>query len=313
MIAIEKDRHLKKTEPFFSAHKVYNKWLCNQLWSVKDTTYISLGDWYNVAVPSPEEVDETERFFNESKFGKIYILAGNHDFSTSEKVYSILPLRNNPRVEIITEPKVVMIDGISFAFLPFMKNVKYMKEVYENLSNDFINAEYVLYHFDDESVSSKGINLSYLKGKRLGGHEHLSRENYELGMPINSCYTEREQKNNLYFIDLQHNTTLIDIPRFVDYYSVEYGQDLPEVEATFPIWNIENAPSKKQGELFYKEKYPSIYIHEVHVVNKKKKEIKKENSKSTSQVEFLEEYTKERTDLKDWALTRLKNIVMKKG
>lgn len=310
MILFEKDRHTTKKLPQFYAHQEYNKWLLEQDFNSSSTTFISTGDWYHTAVPDPVEVDITEKFFNDSKFKKIYILAGNHDFSTSEKVYSILPLRNNSRIEIITEHCVRNIDNKVVAFLPFMKNVKYMKEVYENLSDEFINADIIVYHFDDESVSSKGINLSYLKGKRIGGHEHLPRENYELCVPIIGNYSERESRPTLLLIDDKEQ--FINIPRFVDYYSVEYGQDLPDVEAQFPIWNIENAPSKKQGELFYQEKYPSIYIHEVHVVNKKKKEIKKENNKSTSQVEFFEEYIKERTDLKDWALTRLKNIVMKK-
>jgi len=309
MILVEKDRHLKKSEPFFSAHKAYNKWICEQYWSTKNTAYISLGDWYNVAVPSPEEVDETERFFNEF-LGEIYILAGNHDFSTSDKVYSILPLRNNPRVKIITEPKVISMDGVSFAFLPFMKNVKYMKEAYENLSDEFINAENVLYHFDDKSVSNKGIDISYLKGRKIGGHEHLVSDNYFLGMPINSCYTEKGQKNNILGIDSQHHYNIIDVPTFVDYYDVEYGQDLPTVEAQFPIWNIINAPSKKQGEFYYRDKYPTIEIHEVKVLNKKQKKIENKE-KSNSITDFFDTYTNNRTDLKSWTIIRLRSIIEK--
>jgi hypothetical protein len=305
MIIFEKDRHVKKTEPFFSAHKEYNKWLLEQDFNNKNTTFISTGDLYNSSVPTPEEIDITEKFINDFK-GNLIIIAGNHDYSISEKVYSILPLRNYSKVKIITEPCVLNVENYSIAFLPFIKNVKYMKETYENLSDEFINTDYIVYHFDDESVSNKGIDLSYLKGKRIGGHEHLSRKNYELCVPIIGKYDERGNQPTLLKIDNEEQ--FINVPRFIDYYSIEYGEDLPKVEAKFPIWNIENAPSKNQGEIFYK----NAYIHEVHIINKKKYEIKKKNNRTTSQIEFFEEYIKERTDFEDWAITKLKNIIMKK-
>jgi hypothetical protein len=169
MIIIEKDRHLCKEQPFFNAHKDLNDWYCSQDFNEPSTTFISLGDWFDTAIPNPEEVDESERFFNNTKFDKIYLLAGNHDFSTYEKTYSILPLRNNPRVEIITEPCVKTIQGKIFAFLPFIKNLSHMRELYSNLSDEFVNAEYVCFHFEDETISfgkkgqKTGIDLSYLK------------------------------------------------------------------------------------------------------------------------------------------------------
>lgn len=309
MILFEKDRHTTKKIPHYYAHKDYNEWLLSQPYNNEHTTFVSTGDWYHVAVPDPEEIDITEKFINDSKFKKIYILAGNHDFSTSEKVYSILPLRNNPRVEIITEPCVKNIDGDKVVFLPFMKNTKYMKEVYENLSDEYKNAKYLVYHFDDESVSKRGINLSYLKALyRIGGHNHLPRENYELCVPIIGKYDERQQQPTLLFVDAQKSHKIVNIPIFIDYYEIEYGTEVPKVEAKYPIFNILNAPSKKQGEIFYKGQY----IHEVKVANSKKKDIKKEGgSSSTSITSFFEEYITERDDLKDNSLQRLKMIVTK--
>jgi hypothetical protein len=310
MIIFEKDRHVRKQQPFFDAHKAYNEWFLNQFFNNEHTTFISTGDLYHTAIPSPEEVDLTEKFFNDSKFEKIYILAGNHDFSTSEKEYSILPLRNNPRIEIIVEPCVRYIDGNKVVFLPFMKNVKYMKEAYENLSDEYKNADYCVYHFDDESVSKKGINLSYLNiYRRIGGHNHLPRKNYELCVPIIGKYDERGQKPTLLFVDAQGSHNIINVPIFIDYYDFPYGESPYEREAKFPIFNIIDAPSKKCAEKLYE----NLNIHEIKIVNKKKREIKKEggsNCKST--VEFFNEYIIERSDIQDWALQRLKSIIMKK-
>lgn len=310
MIIIEKDRHMRRQAPFFQAHIKLNDWyLSNEELNNEDTSFISLGDWYNIAIPSPEEIDETERFFTTSKFKNIYLSAGNHDYSDSLKTYSILPLRNNPRITIITEPCVKVIDGKTFAFLPHLQ--KGMREVYSNLSNEFINADYVLYHIDDETVKfgkkKTGIDLSYLKGKRIGGHIHTMQKNYELGMPITSNFAEKGQQVGYYAIYNDEVETWVDTPRLVDYYNIEYGEPIPEVEAPFPIFDIYNAPSKKQAEKFYKD----IFIHDIFVVNKKKESIKAAEKKS-SITEFFSDYIKDRSDIKDWALLRLKNLVEKK-
>lgn len=305
MILIEKDRHMKQEEPFFSAQVDYNNWFCEQDFDATGTDFISLGDWFHKSHPTPEEIDESIRFFNKSKIDTFYILSGNHDWSGVMKQYSILPFQNLSNVVVICEPCVKTIQGHTFAFLPHYKNIKTMRELYTHLSDEYINAEYVCYHFEDETQHN-GIDISYLKGKRLGGHIHTQAKNYELLMPITSRYDERGLKNGLY--SLLEGVT-IPAPNLIDYADVVYGEDLPEAKAKYTMYNIKDAPSKKLAI----EKYPNTYIHDIFVVNKKREKIANYiEEKQTSQLEFFNNYIHDRDDLEKETLQRLRQIIQAK-
>lgn len=303
MIILEKDRHERGDSPFFEAHKFYNNWLLDKDFNNESTNFISLGDWFHSSHPTPEEIDEEMRFLSNSKM-KFFLLAGNHDWSGVLKQYSILSFRNLSNVEIICEPCVKTIDGKTFAFLPHYKNLKVMKELYTNLSEEFVNADYVCYHFEDET--QHGIDISYLKGKRFGGHIHTQCKNYELPMPITSRYDERGLDNGIYNLT---EDKIISVPKLIDYYDIEYGDEIPIGLAMFPMINIKNAPSKQLAQ----EKYKDNYIHEIYVVNKKKEKIVScVDEKKISILDFFNNYIKDRNDLEDSTKLRLKNYIRSK-
>jgi len=303
MIILEKDRHARGDSPFFEAHKFYNNWLLDKNFNNESTNFISLGDWFHSSHPTPEEIDEEMRFLSNSKM-KFFLLAGNHDWSGVLKQYSILSFRNLPNVEIICEPCVKTIEGKTFAFLPHYKNLKVMKELYTNLSEEFINADYVCYHFEDET--QHGIDISYLKGKKFGGHIHTQCKNYELPMPITSRYDERGLDNGIYNLT---EDKIISVPKLIDYYDIEYGDEIPIGLAMFPMINIKNAPSKQLAQ----EKYKDNYIHEIYVVNKKKEKIVScVDDKKISILDFFNNYIKDRDDLEDSTKLRLKNCIRSK-
>ena len=303
MIILEKDRHERGDSPFFEAHKFYNNWLLDKDFNNESTNFISLGDWFHSSHPTPEEIDEEMRFLSNSKM-KFFLLAGNHDWSGVLKQYSILSFRNLPNVEIICEPCVKTIEGKTFAFLPHYKNLKVMKELYTNLSEEFINADYVCYHFEDET--QHGIDISYLKGKKFGGHIHTQCKNYELPMPITSRYDERGLDNGIYNLT---EDKIISVPKLIDYYDIEYGDEIPIGLAMFPMINIKNAPSKQLAQ----EKYKDNYIHEIYVVNKKKEKIVScVDDKKISILDFFNNYIKDRNDLEDSTKLRLKNCIRSK-
>ena len=303
MIILEKDRHERGDSPFFEAHKFYNNWLLDKEFNNESTNFISLGDWFHSSYPTPEEIDEEMRFLSNSKM-KFFLLAGNHDWSGVLKQYSILSFRNLSNVEIICEPCVKTIEGKTFAFLPHYKNFKVMKELYTSLSEEFINADYVCYHFEDET--QHGIDISYLKGKRFGGHIHTQCKNYELPMPITSRYDERGLDNGIYNLT---EDKIISVSKLIDYYDIEYGEEIPVGLAMFPIINIKNAPSKSLAQ----EKYKDNYIHEIYVVNKKKEKITdKTDEKKISIIDFFNNYIHDRDDLEKTSITRLKNYVRSK-
>jgi len=317
MIIIEKDKHIKETEPFFSAIQAYDSWVLEQEFNNDQTTFISLGDLFHNALPTPKEYDEAEKFFAKSKFKKIILLAGNHDFSGTRNSHSILPLQNNPRIELILEPCQKVIEGKTFLFLPYYTQSSVlppMKEYYSNLPEEYKINDYILYHFDDETIQygkhKTGIDISYLKGTRVGGHIHKSQKNYELGMPVQSRFDEKGEKNNL--LSIADKATYIEVPKFLDYYEVEYGKDLPKVEALYQIWDIKNAPSNKQARKFYKEKYSSIHIRDIEVKEQKEDEITHKGETKKSILEYFNYYIEKRTDLPDWTKDRLRELIQKR-
>lgn len=314
MIIIEKDKHTINKQPFWNAHLDYHFWLLNQSFNNESNTFISLGDLFHNALPDPDEMDAIIALYEQSKFKKIYLLAGNHDWSDSKKSFSILPLRNNPRVELILEPCQKIIEGKKFMFMPhyvYSETFSPMKEYYQNPPQELIDNDYLCYHVEDETISfgkrKKGIDLSKWKGKRLGGHIHKIQHNYEIGMPIQSRFDEKGQKNNLFCIS--DKESFIDIPKFVDYYDIEYGQDVPEVEAKYPLWDIHNAPSVKAA----KKLYSNLFIHKVYIANKKQEEVQaKKESGSKALMNYFNNYISKRNDVPQYIQDKLREIIAKR-
>jgi hypothetical protein len=317
MIIIEKDKHLRRDEPFFNAHKDYFDWLIHQSFNTEDNTFISLGDFFHTAHPTPDEIDLAISALGKLRFKKIYILVGNHCYSSLLKTYSVLPLANNPKVVIISNPCQIKIEDKTFLFLPFYKDELFdlpsMKEYYSSLPEELQTNDYICHHIEDETVSfgkkNTGIDLSYLTGKRIGGHIHKSLPNYEIGMPVLSRSDERGEQSTLMVID-GNKEFFIPIPKLIDYYDVIYGEKLPEVEAKYPLWDIIDAPSYKQARTFYREKNPSIRIHAIKLADEKEEAIKAETSVTGITIaDHFENYIEERTDLPEWAISKLRDIV----
>lgn len=310
MVIVVKDLHLKESEPYFSAQAAFLSWILSQEWNNSKNCLIQLGDLFNNSCPTPKEYNLAETFLSKVNFKTVYLLAGNHDWSDTKKTFSILPLQNIKNTKLILEKEIIEIEGKRCAFLPY-KN-KYREE-YSEVSDDFTNTDLVFHHLEDETIAfgknKQGINLSKWKGKRIGGHIHKSQKNYELGMPVQSRVDEKGQKNNLFCID-GNKESYISIPKFLDYYDVEYGEPLPKVEAQFPIWDIHNAPSPSEARKFYF----GNYIRKVFIKNKKESsiEVDKVQSKKKTLIELFNEYISKRNDLSDSAINRLRTIISKK-
>ena len=314
-LIVEKDRHLKNDSPFLDAHKAYTDWFHAQAWNSQENIYFSLGDFFHKPYPEPAVYDEAMRWLAGCKFHKMYFLVGNHDFKRSLNAYSVDPFQNDPRVEIIYEPKLLTFGNVSALCMPHIFRTKENQITMDAYYKDFIESytgtqDYLFYHFEDEtaSFSGKGIDLTSLSGKRCGGHIHtVNNKNYFLGMPVNSRFDERGQENQLLMVDTESKQEqIVSVPKMLDYYVVQYPDSLPEVDAQFPIWDFENCNLKKK-ELY--EMYGRIPIRKVkgtlEKTNAEKYENKMEEKKSWP--ELLDEFGKEKK-LSDFLLSHLKQV-----
>jgi len=284
-IIIMKDLHERLKEPFLSAQIDLAEWVYKQEWNNENNYFLQLGDLYHFYNPSPKvHANVIDLFENKLRFKKKIVIAGNnrHEYNRSKKEYVIEAVEKLKNVETDYKPTIRDIEGFKFLTLPWFydsihKDLGIMKDYYNSLPEKYSKEsyDYIFYHLEDETINFDGegvIDLSYINTKkRLGGHIHKKQKNYNLGMPILSRYDEKDEPNELLMIDLHtKEETIIKVPKFIDYYEINYGKEIIEkdYEAKYMIFDITNCPDMKKTELDYIEKYKDnthIYFRKFEV------------------------------------------------
>ena len=256
------DIHLQDKEPKKSQCLDVLDWIFNSDFNNPNNTLLMLGDLCEIN--SPYELYEIfiDCFENRSRFAKILIIEGNHECANQSTVLSLFrPLKN---VEVITEWKAWKYYNCTLLFLPFYNhegtNKKPMVEEYSNLggkiatfngerlSNEF---DYGFGHIEDdtEHFSKKFCDTSKLKVKTwMNGHIHtanIQNGGHYLGACTLNSSTESGRTPYLAIIDGETKEyKLKEIPKFMEYYEVEYPNKLPKIETKYGIFLVKNALDK---------------------------------------------------------------------
>lgn len=277
-IAIFGDVHIGTRQPYFrSAVKVLDWMSKDPIINNEETLLISLGDIYDEETNNGDTNYEVLSFYKKLKNKDKIIIEGNHEKSLREgsalKSLSIID-----GVELISEPELRNIEGLNFLFLPHIytdeKGLS-MEERYSNLKYEN-SIDYCLAHIMDETrqfnKKQKICDLSNLKiKKRIFGHDHNysldSGGNY-LGSVMPNSSTEKDKKPKIYIIDLETKKDYtIDVPLFINYYTVQYPESLPEINVEFPILNITESLDREESVNYYmneaKEKGIDLTINRV--------------------------------------------------
>lgn len=274
-IVVFGDLHFRDKEPYYSTCLKFINWFEDHELNSEDNVGFFLGDIFH----KPRNTGKTnflvkEFFFNILKFQKIFILRGNHDYSRREgdalKVFD-----QDPRIEVIREPKEFSIGENSILALPFLYPYSVtnitgervtMKTLYENPDNEFYASkkwDYIFGHFGEESAGKYGkeADIPFIKGTRVFGHIHLQMSDVYLGTPYRTRYDERKRKKfELLSIDSETRKSVrFEIPSFLEYKTITFGDKMEEAEDHYTIWDIEDAPSKDSAL----EKYTDHCIREV--------------------------------------------------
>lgn len=283
------DLHFRSEEPFYSSSKAFCEWFLNLSFNNLNNNAIFLGDIVNSA-KSNGKVNHLmiDLFFNNLKFKKIWILQGNHDYSKRDGS-GLDPLQAKKNIMIIDSYKEIIINERICLFFPHFYPSIEMKKIYENfyLEKEY---DYIFYHFDDETIffggKAKGINISNIKGKRIGGHIHKKQNNY-LGSVSIMRSDERGKRSFLYNLEKDE---YIRIPLFLDYEIIDYSQGIDhtrEPPAPYMIYDVINAPSKEAA----KEKFKDFYIGDI--ITKDNIQINNSSSKIGKKkpiIEYLKEF-----------------------
>lgn len=252
MIVFCGDTHHRDDEPRYSAGEELFNWIAEQDFDRPENTFVHMGDVTHGSLVSGKVFQSVIDFFNNKlKFGRIVIIAGNHDYHRSSKSSSVDPLSALDRVEVYRQPAEITLEGEPTLLLPYyykstVDGIPEMRDYYAALPDEWAQKEwrFILGHYNDETETVFGsfIDTAYLKGTRILGHIHFPRGNY-IGTPIITRKDEAGNNNRLLVYDggkLESYPT----PRLVDYYEETYPNPLPEVEAKYPIWDIVDAPSE---------------------------------------------------------------------
>lgn len=301
------DLHLRDKEPYFSQWKDFMEWLYSSEYHNSDNSILFLGDLVE-SIDTPHELLELyiDYFNNRSKFEKIFILTGNHDRNLETNLLSIFrPLK---KVEVIDSWVFKKIENLNCLLLPHIEANAY--ETYSNLSNIITDSiDYCFHHLEDETehFSNKYVDLSKLNvANYLCGHIHtqtITKKGRYLGSPTFNSLNEKDKIPYIASIDIKTKKyTLIEVPIWVEYLTVQYPQELPTPTKKYPIYTIYDSIDKEESILYYtniaKEKGIPFYCRRVHSKSIKDDSLivqDKEDSiqlKEKSLIDYFNEYQK---------------------
>ncbi|MDA3856127.1 MAG: metallophosphoesterase [Candidatus Woesearchaeota archaeon] len=310
-IAITGDLHIRAKFPYFESSKQVLTWIVdNEVVNNEDTLFINLGDIYDQDINNGELNRIVLDFLSQLKNKDKILLNGNHDSDTNTTALEALRVING--VEVISEMDTRIIEDKNFLLLPHIYTDREGITMEENYSSITINEpiDYCLFHVMTEKMKfhkkAKVCDLSNLNIKqRIGGHNHnydLDQGGDYLGSLQPNSSTEKDKTPKIYIIDLEKGEDYtIDVPLFINYYTVTYPDALPEMNVEYPIINILDSLDRKEAVEYYmkeaKEKDINLTINRVfrrRLMNDKE-EVENEKGKTyTTDSEYFNQFEKEK-------------------
>jgi DNA repair exonuclease SbcCD nuclease subunit len=240
-IIVVSDIHAKNEEPYRSA---INKFFeCLELYNNKETTFIFLGDIFDVSLPHNEIRAEITSYFK--KMDAI-IITGNHDTS-KRNGNSLLSLKHHTNIIVYEKETEFEVAGYRCLALPHQYDMKH----YSELTGEY---DFVFTHITPKGCSADfgdGVELKVKAKYFFHGHIHnneiIKKEDgvfhYIPGVPIPTRHGEQIHQNWIYEIGENFKHSPIIIPKYFTYETIEYGT-MPETKDN--ILNIIKAPSIQQ-------------------------------------------------------------------
>lgn len=297
------DIHLQSSEPKHSntidtLNFIFNdKNLNNPMNSV-----IFLGDLCEINSPFYCFEKFVDYFVNHSHFNQIYLLTGNHDVANLDNVLALF--RPLPKVKIITEWQIIDFYKCKILALPYYNHESTdkqpMTEVYSNLykNEELMNTEidYCCGHVEDEtqSFSKKYCDLSKLTNVKhfLHGHIHtcnIQNGGHYLGSACMNSVAESGTPKYIAIIDGEDKSfELKELPKFLEYYEVEYPNKLPKITTKYGLFLVKNSLDKNTTLEEYSKQAEQLgfRFYARKILNKKSKSIELDEIEKTEKLTF---------------------------
>lgn len=299
------DVHLQDRLPKKYQCLDFLEWLFNQDFNNENNSILFLGDLCEInSTPELYEV-YVDYFVNKSKFEKIFVLQGNHDCVNQSTILSIF--RPLPKVEIIINYKAYKYYNCNLLLLPYYNHegtdLTPMTEFYSNLDSDISSLtqgftdefDYGFGHIEDdtEHFSKKFCDTSKLKVKTwLNGHIHtasIQKGGHYLGAPILNSFTESGKTPYIAKINGESKEyELIEVPKWMEYYEVEYPDKLPKIDTKYGIFLVKNSLDKNTTveEYTKQAKEMGFDFYTRRIQNKKSKTVEIGEAEKTEKLTF---------------------------
>lgn len=277
-LIIAGDDHTRDEEPFLSVKEHYFDWFASQSFNNENNYFVHVGDFFHRKKPSPKENALALKFFSKLKFKKMYMLVGNglHEYNRAKNCYAVDPLQELPNMEIIYEPEVIEIGGyipgrgLKCLFLPSIPDGKFdnlkMSEYYEKYLNNLkekgeVDYDYTFGHFFHKNGFGEEISLDMLNTRIRMGHYHIPTDDLEyVGINTITRKDEAGIKPTINIVDLDtKKERLINIPIFLDYYSVTYPDNII-FHSSYSLLTVHNAPDEET--IVKKYIKCNVFLHE---------------------------------------------------
>lgn len=288
------DIHLQCREPKKSQCLDFLSWLFNQDFNNENNSLLFLGDLCEIN--SLYELYEVyvDYFVNRSKFEQIFILQGNHDCANISTVLSLF--RPLPRVKVITNWEIIKFYNCNLIMLPHFNHegtdkvsmIELYSNLYKTVTEEF---DYGFGHIEDDTqnFSRHYPSTKDLKVKQwMNGHVHTptiqNGGNYLGSATLNSS-TEHGNTKYLAIIDGETKEyELIEVPKYLEYYTVEYPNKLEKPKTKYAIFTVKNTldknvaleeyskQAKEMGFEFYTNKVLKQRVTEVEIDDVEKSE-----------------------------------------
>ena len=255
------DIHFRDDHPYFmEVCENFLEWFSSWERNSINNSLVLTGDLVESALLSGRVADYLERFIASSKFKSIHICCGNHDqrkyHNTDQLAYEFF--RHKKNVFLYQTAKETEIDGLKVLFLPFYFGLndtgKSMGEYYNNIPNNprfSNNYDLVVGHFSGGDMDVGGSsdcvsNISQIKTKKLIiGHIHTRL--VSPGTYIGSVFACKKNENdNTRSAFIYENNEWKEelLPKFIEFLTVVYPNNLPNTNALTPVYTILNCNSE---------------------------------------------------------------------
>ena len=281
------DIHLQCREPKKSQCLDFLNWLFNQDFNNENNSLLFLGDLCEINSPFELFGVFVDYFTNKSKFEKIYLLQGNHDLANQSTILSLF--RPLPNIEVITDWKTSKFYNCNFLFLPHYSHegsdkvsmVELYSNLYKTVTEEF---DYGFGHIEDDTqnFSKHYPSTKDLKVKQwMNGHVHtptIQNGGNHLGSATLNSSSESTDTKYLAIIDGETKEyELKEIPKFMEYYTVEYPNKLEKPKTKYSIFTVKGVldkntaleeyskQAKEMGFEFYTNKILKQRVTEVEI------------------------------------------------